>query len=438
MRCTQAASCFSWHDIRDIAVYFHKGNYSQRITWNPAESLVCDVLRQLNVLHQTASCFSRYDIRDIAKYRMWRYLTGKSRLAGQSIDTTSTQMSLGRRSADITQLRTCSSRMKHDAAWCSTFSCLETSQTRDSAGFQVAEYYPAAHDRSRLSSESSGRRGLRGLLNLIFCLNPDWTSFDNYIHSPIINQSILFIATPVSFERSRSCSGVIIPLISSAHPSVSTPACSDVIIQMRPMCVGGVVVARSLRMSDVRGSNPGTAIGHAPLMSSNKSETRVQCFPLVWTHRNNYARIETRPFKREWCGYEQRYLSRKTPKLQPSNISQCCGYADDIALTFEDQSEAQALLDKLTTIIPSFGMRLAPSKWKVLLQNVPSANISLTIQGESLEIVENFTYLGSCISSNGSVSDEVSARISKARITLANSRHLWGQKGISLDLKGRV
>ncbi|KER28643.1 hypothetical protein T265_04592 [Opisthorchis viverrini] len=39
---------------------------SLRLTWNPAESLVYDVLRQLNVLHQAASCFSRYDI---LKYR---------------------------------------------------------------------------------------------------------------------------------------------------------------------------------------------------------------------------------------------------------------------------------------------------------------------------------------------------------------------------------
>ncbi|KER27378.1 hypothetical protein T265_05554 [Opisthorchis viverrini] len=106
--------------------------------------------------------------------------------------------------------------------------------------------------------------------------------------------------------------------------------------------------------------------------------------------------------------------------------------------TQRNLSEAQALLNKLTAIMPSFGMRLAPSKCKVLLQNVPSANVSLTVQGEPLEIVENFTYLGSCISSDGSVSDEVGARISKARITFANLRHLWRQKGISLDLKGRV
>ncbi|KER26774.1 hypothetical protein T265_06056 [Opisthorchis viverrini] len=50
----------------------------------------------------------------------------------------------------------------------------------------------------------------------------------------------------------------------------------NVKIQMRPTCVGGVVVTRSLRMSDVRGSKPGTATGYALLMSSNKNETRVQ------------------------------------------------------------------------------------------------------------------------------------------------------------------
>ncbi|GAA50325.1 retrovirus-related Pol polyprotein from type-1 retrotransposable element R2 [Clonorchis sinensis] len=94
-------------------------------------------------------------------------------------------------------------------------------------------------------------------------------------------------------------------------------------IQMRPTCVGGVVVTRSPRMSDirgsdVRGSDPGTATGNALLMSSNKNETRVQCFPLVWTHRNNYARIGGRPFKREWCEYEQ-----NTYPAKPQNDIVC-------------------------------------------------------------------------------------------------------------------
>ncbi|GAA51030.1 r-opsin [Clonorchis sinensis] len=55
---------------------------------------------------------------------------------------------------------------------------------------------------------------------------------------------------------------------------------SDVKLQMRPTCLGGIVVTSSPHMSDVQGSNPGTATGYALLMSSSKSETRVQCFPL--------------------------------------------------------------------------------------------------------------------------------------------------------------
>ena len=62
----------------------------------------------------------------------------------------------------------------------------------------------------------------------------------------------------------------------------------------------------------------------------------------------------------------------------------------------------------------------------------------MTFQGEVLEIVDRFTYLGSCISNDASVSDEINARITKARLALSNSRHLWRQKGVSLELKARV
>ncbi|KER24378.1 hypothetical protein T265_07937 [Opisthorchis viverrini] len=57
---------------------------------------------------------------------------------------------------------------------------------------------------------------------------------------------------------------------------VITIARSDARIQVRPTCAGRIVVPRSPR---VRSSTPGTAIGYALLMSSNKSRTRIQCFP---------------------------------------------------------------------------------------------------------------------------------------------------------------
>ena len=47
-------------------------------------------------------------------------------------------------------------------------------------------------------------------------------------------------------------------------------------------------------------------------------------------------------------------------------------------------------------------------------------------------------YTWPVVSSDGSLSNEIDARISKARIASANLRHLWHHKGISLSLKGRV
>ncbi|KER26970.1 hypothetical protein T265_05878 [Opisthorchis viverrini] len=50
------------------ALVLPPGGMRRILTWNSAEYLVCDVSRQLNVLHQAASCFSRHDIRDIATH----------------------------------------------------------------------------------------------------------------------------------------------------------------------------------------------------------------------------------------------------------------------------------------------------------------------------------------------------------------------------------
>ncbi|KER32996.1 hypothetical protein T265_01083 [Opisthorchis viverrini] len=61
---------------------------------------------------------------------------------------------------------------------------------------------------------------------------------------------------------------------------------------------------------------------------------------------------------------------------------------------------------KMTSVVPSFSVQVAPSKFKVIPQDVQSLNILLIIQEESQEDIENFTYLGVCISSDGSVSDE--------------------------------
>ena len=112
-------------------------------------------------------------------------------------------------------------------------------------------------------------------------------------------------------------------------------------------------------------------------------------------------------------------------------------YADDKVLLFTDIASAQATLDRLVESIKPFGMQFAPSKCKVLMQDCNQMG-NLQINGSRLEEVDNFVYLGSCISNDGRVGKEIEKRISKARGTFAGLRHLWRQEGISLALKVRV
>ncbi|KER23969.1 hypothetical protein T265_08265 [Opisthorchis viverrini] len=100
--------------------------------------------------------------------------------------------------------------------------------------------------------------------------------------------------------------------------------------------------------------------------------------------------------------------------LQTPGVQMACDeklvdleYADDIVLIFGEN--AQVFLDELIKVIPlvsSFGMHFTPTKCKVMFGDVRSLNTPLTIQGEVLEVVERFTCLGSCISSDCSVTDE--------------------------------
>jgi hypothetical protein len=86
----------------------------------------------------------------------------------------------------------------------------------------------------------------------------------------------------------------------------------------------------------------------------------------------------------------------------------------------------------------TYGMRFACSKCNVLLQDWMGANPILTIGGQHLEIANEFTYLGSCLSCDGSVTKEISMRISEVRLAFANLKHFCRRTDISLAVEGRV
>ncbi|WP_432422665.1 reverse transcriptase domain-containing protein [Streptococcus dysgalactiae] len=125
-------------------------------------------------------------------------------------------------------------------------------------------------------------------------------------------------------------------------------------------------------------------------------------------------------------------------ELLPGNRVTDLEYADDIALLGESAQAMQTVLNRMAIEVSQFGMCFAPSKCKVLLQDWQEPVPVITLNGDRLNVVDNFVYLGSNIAAGGGVGDEISSRIAKARLAFANLRHLWRRRDIRLSLKGRV
>ncbi|VDP57959.1 unnamed protein product [Schistosoma mattheei] len=98
----------------------------------------------------------------------------------------------------------------------------------------------------------------------------------------------------------------------------------------------------------------------------------------------------------------------------------------------------QSTLSQLAIGMRKYGMCFVPSKCKVLLQDWQDSKPVLTLGGEQIEVVEKLVYLVDYTSTGGGVSDDINARIVKARATSANLGHLLRRHDVSLAAKRAV
>ena len=122
-----------------------------------------------------------------------------------------------------------------------------------------------------------------------------------------------------------------------------------------------------------------------------------------------------------------------TPFVQLDDLD----FADDIALLSHSHSQTQ---DKATNIehrAAETGLRISTKKTKVLKANTSNKDPVL-IQGQALEEVSSFTYLGSTVDSSGGTDLDVQARIGKARTAFVMLETIWKQGNISLTTKLRL
>ena len=100
-------------------------------------------------------------------------------------------------------------------------------------------------------------------------------------------------------------------------------------------------------------------------------------------------------------------------------------FADDCALNACSEPEMQQSMDKFSSACNAFGLIISTKKREVMYQPAPSKDYiepTINVNGEALKTVNKFTYLGSTLSRNVRIDDEVVLRIAKASAAFGNLR----------------
>ncbi|KAK3803522.1 hypothetical protein RRG08_007620 [Elysia crispata] len=100
-------------------------------------------------------------------------------------------------------------------------------------------------------------------------------------------------------------------------------------------------------------------------------------------------------------------------------------FADDAALTSHTKDELQQFVTRLSHACKEFGLTISLNKTNVTAQGIETPS-NIAIDGYTPEVVENFTYFGSTISSSLSINSETNSRVAKAATVMAklNQRDL--------------
>ena len=138
--------------------------------------------------------------------------------------------------------------------------------------------------------------------------------------------------------------------------------------------------------------------------------------------------------------FNLRRLQAKT-KIKTETIRDLL-FADDCALCAHSETSMQNIVDKFSEACHNFGLTISTKKTEVLHQPAPGKPYTkpdITINGQKLNAVDKFTYLGSTLSRNMTIDDEVNLRLAKASAAFGRlNANVWTRRGIRLETKLKV
>ncbi|VDP20283.1 unnamed protein product [Schistosoma margrebowiei] len=112
-------------------------------------------------------------------------------------------------------------------------------------------------------------------------------------------------------------------------------------------------------------------------------------------------------------------------------------FADDLTLLSHTHEQMQMKTASVAAVSASIGLNIHKGKTKVLKFKTENSN-PITLDGETLEDVESFTYLGSIIDEQGGLDADVKAKNGKARTAFLQLENILNSKQLSTNIKVRI
>ena len=113
-------------------------------------------------------------------------------------------------------------------------------------------------------------------------------------------------------------------------------------------------------------------------------------------------------------------------------------FADDIDLIEEDIRNIQENLNTLGREGEMVGLKINHSKTKTMTFGEKTNITPIEVNGEDLEHVEEFVYLGSLLTWENNCGKEIARRIAKAVGALAAFGNLWRSREVSIKTKMEI
>ena len=118
-------------------------------------------------------------------------------------------------------------------------------------------------------------------------------------------------------------------------------------------------------------------------------------------------------------------------KISGRNINNL-RYTDDTALVVESEEELKSLLMKMKEESENAGLKLNIQKTRIMASGPIT---SWQIEGEKVETVTDFTFLGSKITADGDCSHEIKRRLLFGRKAMTNLDSILKSRDITLTIK---